>query len=437
MKLNLFSPLPPLRSDIARVTANLLPLLAQEADVVVWSSDAKWDPAAEAHATVRPYDVAHPPWREISEADATFYQMGNDPRYHHGIWRVSRQHPGIVILHDVMMQHFFSGLLFHGLDLSRRDYLELVERHDGEPARSLAEAHLNGFLTTEELGPRSPLTGAAAENALAVVVHSEAAVQLLPKEIPAAYLPLCVGAPAPAELPAPDGQREVWRLGLFGFLGPNRRLPVILRALAEFPARDRFRLDVYGTIDGAEKIQQLIGRLGLSERVTMHGFVTSDALETALHGTDLVLNLRNPSMGEASGSQLHLWQYGLPSLVTRAAWYETLPENTVAFVRPDHETEDIHSHLAGFLSDPEKYRELGRNGRRHVAEKHSMESYVAGLLEIAKRTPEFQAHWLARNLAVRVASTMTGWSDRTTIEEFMPNVAAQIGKLVAGNPRYV
>jgi glycosyltransferase involved in cell wall biosynthesis len=435
VKLNLFSPLPPLRSDIARVTTNLLPLLASRAEVVVWSSDPKWDPAAEAHATIRPYDIARPPWRDINEADATFYQMGNDPRYHHAIWRMSQQHPGIVILHDVMMQHFFSGLVFHQLGLARRDYLELVERHDGVEGRGLAEAHLHGLLTTEELGQRSPLTGAATENALAVVVHSQAAFQLVPEETPAAYLPLCVGAPAPLELPAKT-DADVYRISLFGFLGPNRRLPVLLRALADFPERDRFRLDIYGTIDGAEKIQQLIGRLGLNDLATMHGFVNHAELDEALRRTDLVVNLRNPSMGEASGSQLHLWQYALPSLVTRGAWYATLPENTVAFVRPDHETEDLHAHLAEYLADPEKYRELGRNGRRYVAEKHSMESYVDGLLEIAARTPEFQARWLARNLARRAASSLNGWCDRTTIQDFIPNVAGEIQKLVVGKPRY-
>ena len=438
MKLNLFSPLPPTRSDIARVTTNLLPLLAEKAEIVLWSSDAKWDPTAETHATVRHYDVKRPPWREISEADVTFYQMGNDPRYHYPIWRLSQQHPGIVILHDLMLQHFFSGLLFHDLGLSRRDYLEMVERHHGARGRVLAESHLHGLLGTEELGLQCPLTGAATENALAVIVHSEAALHLVPPETPAAYLPLCVGAPAP--VPAKEEPRkagsDVYRLSLFGFLGPNRRLPVLLRALANFARRDRFRLDIYGTIEGAEKIQQLICRLGLGELVTMRGFVHHEELDEALRRTDLVLNLRNPSMGEASGSQLHLWQYGLPSLVTQSAWYGTLPKDTVAFVRPEHETEDIQAHLGAFLDDPEKYRELGRNGREHVARNHSMEAYARALLEVANRAPEFQSRWIARNLARRAASAMTAWCDSSTIDAFLPRVAEQIEKLAAGKPRY-
>jgi glycosyltransferase involved in cell wall biosynthesis len=435
VKLNLFSPLPPLRSDIARVTTSLLPLLAEKAEVVVWSSETRWKPAAEAHAAVRTYDVAHPPWREINEADVTFYQMGNDPRYHHAIWRMSQQHPGIVILHDVMMQHFFSGLLFHNFGLTRRGYLELMERHHGEKGRTLAESHLHGLLGPEELGQQCPLTAGAAENALAAVVHSQTAFDLVPEETPAAYLPLCVGAPAPAEVAA-RSTAEIYRISLFGFLGPNRRLPVVLHALANFAGSDRFRLDVYGTIEGEEKIQQLIARLGLGESVTMHGFVDASDLAEALRRTDLVMNLRNPSMGEASGSQLQLWQYGLPALVTRAAWYATLPENTVAFVRPEHEMEDIQAHLAAFLAEPEKYRELGRNGRRHVAENHSLESYAQSLLEIAARAPEFRARWIARDIARRVAPAMNAWKESSTLAISLPPIAGEIQKLVAGIPAY-
>ena len=231
-------------------------------------------------------------------------------------------------------------------------------------------------------------------------------------------------------------QRQPYRISLFGFLGPNRRLPVLLRALADFAQRDRFRLDIYGTIEGGEKIHQLICRLGLGDLVTMHGFVHQDELDEALRRTDLVVNLRNPSMGEASASQLHLWQYGLPALVSRAAWYETLPESTVAFVRPDHEAEDIQGHLAGFLEDPEKYRELGRNGRRHVTENHSMESYARSLLEVARRAPEFRSRWIARELAGRATSALNGWCDASTIDAFVPRVARQIEMLASGNPLY-
>jgi glycosyltransferase involved in cell wall biosynthesis len=436
VKLNLFSPLPPTKSEIARQAINLLPLLARQAEVVVWSSEAQWHPEAEAHATVRSYDARHPPWREINEADVTFYQMGNDPRYHHAIWRISQQHPGIVILHDLKLQHFFSGLVFHELGLDRRHYLELVERHHGPGGRVLAESHMSGLISIEEMAERCPLTGGATENALAVIVHSEAAFRSLAGETPVAYLPLGVGAPLPETAPIDSARpnADAYRISVFGFLGPNRRLPALLRALSSFGQRDRFRLDIYGTIEGEEKIHQLMAQLGLNELVTLHGFVPDEQLDEALRRTDLVINMRYPSMGEASASQLHLWQYSLPALVTRTAWYETLPANTVAFVRPESEHEDIQAHLAAFLAEPEKYRELGRNGRRHVIQNHSIETYARSLLELAESAPEFQAHWIARDLARRAGAAMNGWCDSSTVESFLPRVAEEIRTLVEGNP---
>ncbi len=437
MKINFFSPLPPTRSEIARQTTNLLPLLARTAEVTVWSSEKEWHPDAGTHATVRHYEAGRPPWREISDADVTFYQMGNDPRYHHAIWRISQQHPGVVILHDLKLQHFFSGLVFHELGLNRRQYLELVERHHGGRGRVLAESHLRGLLGTEELAEQCPLTGGVTENALAVIVHSAAAYDSISEETPVAYLPLGVGAPqlmAEARASSGPSATELYRISVFGFLGPNRRLPVLLRTLANFEQRDRFRLDIYGTIEGEEKIQQLVAQLGLTDLVTLHGFVAEDRLDDALRRTNLVVNMRYPSMGEASASQLHLWQYALPALVTRTAWYETLPENTVAFVRPEHEAEDIQAHLTAFLADPEKYGELGRNGRRHVTENHSIEAYANSLLEVADRVPEFQTRWIARDLARRAGAAMNTWSDSSTIDAFMPCVANEIWALAAGNP---
>jgi len=434
VKINFFSPLPPTRSEIARQTANLLPLLAQKAEVVVWSSEPQWLPAAEKHAAIRHYDPARPPWREISQADVTFYQMGNDPRYHHAIWRISREHPGVVILHDLKLQHFFSGLVFHDLGLNRRQYLELVERHHGATGRVLAESHLRGILGTEELAEECPLTGGVTENALLVIVHSESAQ--LSGETSVQYLPLGVGVPPQisAAQPRPAADADVYRISVFGFLGPNRRLPALLRALSNFAQRDRFRLDIYGTMEGEEKIHQLVARLGLTDLVTLRGFVAEDQLDDALRQTDLVVNMRYPSMGEASASQLHCWQYALPALVTRTAWYATLPENTVAFVRPEYEAEDIQAHLARFLAEPEKYRELGRNGERHVKRNHSIEAYADSLLEVATRVPEFQAQWIARDLARRTGTALNAWHDSSTIDACLPRLAEEIRTLVAGNP---
>src|SRR5262249_38055921 len=135
--------------------------------------------------------------------------------------------------------------------------------------------------------------------------------------------------------------RAPYRLIVFGHSGPNRRLDVLLQTLAEFPARDQFRLDIYGELGDNERVQSWINSRHLEGLVAVHGFVPEAALDTALSRAHLAVNLRYPTMGESSGGQLRIWDHALPSLVTREGWYASLPEDVVAFVRPNHEITDI------------------------------------------------------------------------------------------------
>lgn len=432
MKINWFSPLPPARSELARQTIDLLPALAAEAEVTLWSSVSGAMLDAPHQTLVKQFDPAHPPWREINAAEVTFYQMGNDPRYHETIWRVSAQHPGIVILHDIKLQHFFAGLIDNG-GLSRRDYLALLERHYGMNGRVLGEAFLHGHLSLEALAAECPLTEAAIENALAVVVHWEGAFQSLSEKssVPVVHLPLARSPLRTADETRPRVSGEPYRIIVFGFLGPNRRLPALLNALAQLPGRERFRLDVYGTMEGEEKMQELVAQLRLTSQVTLHGFVPDEELEKALRQSDLAVNLRNPTMGEASASQLHLWHHGVPTLVTRDGWYAGLPEETVAFVRPDHEGADLRQHLLAFLETPERYRSLGKNGRRQANEQHTVQAYVEGLLEAAARLGEFQGNWIARHLAQRAGRAMS-WEQLGEVPPLFGGVAEQIRALAVG-----
>jgi len=43
----------------------------------------------------------------LAEYDAVIYHVGNDHRYHSGIFRVMQRHPGIVVFHDFALQDFF------------------------------------------------------------------------------------------------------------------------------------------------------------------------------------------------------------------------------------------------------------------------------------------------------------------------------------------
>jgi glycosyltransferase involved in cell wall biosynthesis len=440
MKLNWFSPLPPAPTDIGHYTTRVLEALSAQAEVTLWTDQASWDSRLNQHAEVRRYKLRRMPWAELNRGDMSVYHIGNNQLFHGPIWQVSQRHPGIVVLHDLRLQHFFAGLYINRWrDLEA--YLTQMEFYYGEAGRTDAAAlAINKGLDIDEMAERYPLTLLALENALGVLVHTEEAFhQLKSMNLwPVAYAPLPFAAASQNNQPDqfrssaadnPDG--PPYRLIVFGYIDSNRRLGQLLKALAEFAERDRFHLDIYGQLADEKGVRRKVSRLGLNRIVKLCGFVPETELDAALRSAHLAVNLRYPTMGEASGSQLRIWSHALPSLVTEVGWYATLPAEAVAFVRPAHEIEDIQSHLRAFLSDPARFRRMGEKGYRVLAEHHSPEAYVRSVMSLVARAQEYRSDAAVYKLARRAAAEVSAWTGGPATRESL-RVAAKKDALIYG-----
>jgi hypothetical protein len=82
VKVGYFSPLPPARTGVADYAATLLRALRK-------------------HGTVEP---------DAPKADVNLYQLGNN-QLHREIYARALAIPGVVVLHDAVLQHFFLGSL--------------------------------------------------------------------------------------------------------------------------------------------------------------------------------------------------------------------------------------------------------------------------------------------------------------------------------------
>lgn len=427
--INWFSPVPPTRSSIALDTATVLPALARRTRVIVWTHEKSWSRSLETHAEVRHYDANAIPWPAINAADVTVYHLGNEPHYHAPIWQVQHRHPGIVVLHDLNLQGLFVGSVFNG-SISSMEYVRSMRRYYGSRGRELANGLLTGSLRVADVAAEAPLIGAAIENALSVVVHTEVGRDAIATvaDAPVHYVPLFVPpiTTASTASPARKRARPPYQIIIFGFLGSNRRLESIFKALHDFADREQFHLHIYGTATHEGEMKELVRDLDLERLVTFHGFVDDAELDQALARSDLALNLRDPTMGEVSASQLRIWQAGLPSLVTDIGWYATLPREMVAPVRREAELEDIQAHLAAFLTQPETYRQLGENGRRYVREHHTIEGYVDALMHIIDATIDGRAREAVRFVSTRAGEAMSPWFADRDRDVLLPGVTRAI-----------
>ena len=425
LKLNVFSPLPPVSSEIANITRMVAAALAPLADVTLWTEQAE-PPILAAPVAIQIFDPADMDWQLIQAADLNVYNIGNNATFHRGIFEIARRAPGVVILHDTRLQHFFARYSeTPGAD--REFYLECMQRSHGANSVADAEAFIAGTLKLDVLVDRYPMTTAAMEGALAAVIHNDIDREALGAQTrtPVFYLPLPFSGPGPAARPAPNG---VLRLIAFGYMGFNRRLRSILEALAghDDPA---IRFDIYGPLEEAEAVQALTVSLGLQERVLQHGFVPEAELTAALAHADLALNLRYPSMGEASASQLRIWDSELPSLVTRTGWYATLPADAVFFVEPEDEVASIRAHLSALRTRPGAFRHAGLRGREALLTRHSPAFYAEGLLEIARQAPVLHARRQAIAMSRMAAHRLMELTDFTGLAACADPVAQAVQAL--------
>ena len=422
MILNWFSPLPRAKTDIAHYTARILPALRTRAEIILWTDQTKWDPFLEDYAEVRHYQLEQMSWAEVNRGDMSIFHLGNDRRFHATIWQISRCHPGIIVLHDPCLQNFFTGL-YRDQWNDHDGYVAQMERHYGRAGRQAAEAFWSGRLTVEDMVEQYPLTPLAVDNALGVLVHSEEGLDDLRQRhsCPIVYAPLPYPAsPWSARNPSATARRRAegppYRIIIFGYIYPNRRLDALLEAIAGLPERNKFRLDIYGQVWDGEHVRARTASLGLRKVVTVHGFVPEAELEQALGMAHLAVNLRYPTMGEASGSQLRIWDHALPSLVTPRGWYSHIPEDAVAFVRPEHEIVDIQAHLRAFLADPGRFAKMGERGRRILEEDHTPEAYVQAIIDLVAKAQRFRPYAAVFELARTVGAKMQVWAGQSVCQ---------------------
>lgn len=421
LKINWFSPTPPAKTDIAYYTASLMPMLSRQAPIELWSASSEKFPTE-----TRIKDVLNEsgvlPLPGTSPEEINVYNIGNNWPHHATIWRLSQKVPGVVILHDWKLQHFFTRELLQETRASLRYEREMSELY-GPVGLHLARRFQLGEINEDDLGDVAPLTELALRNCLGVVCHDHDLKARLAQnsELPILYTPLASRHSLTARTRVAS---EPYRLILFGYIGPNRRLAEILTALSTLKSSVNFQLDVMGEIWDLAPIRRKIAACGLESKVKIHGFVSDPVLEQAVAEADLAFNLRYPSMGEVSATQLFLWSRGVPSFVTDVGWYSGLPSDTVVHIRPESESEDLLKHLTAFFRTPQDYREIGLNGQRRFP-LHSEEIYARNVVRFCQELLPLKAWYKAKREAIQMGRTL---ANRQVLPDAIPLVAKQLAE---------
>ena len=431
MKIAWFSPRVPEHSEIAKNTERLEGELRRRFDARFFSEYPggfrEAGPGRDYHATVGhiPTDLL----LALNEVDLPIYNLGNNPAFFAKTWFLSQRKPGIIILHDLKLHHFFEGIYRERLG-DEHQYLAFMDEYYGAPGLEAGRLYWQQQIFIDFMAENFPMTAWGVRNALAVVAHTRPTVDAVAREtgLPTLLNDLPYIAQDTPERAPFDPARPV-RVAIFGYLNVNRRVLEFFHALAGMEERARFEVHLYGTLlqRYEDDVKRDVATLGLGEQVKFHGYVTEDALDAGLAGCDLAVNLRYPTMGEASASQLRIWNHALPSLVTRIDGYAAMPEDAVNFVRPEHERADIQEGLRGFLARPDEYRRRGERGRQLLLERHRPATYVERLSSLCAHLATLRSRHVRLEAAERVGRGVAPWLHLTPRSE----IEGRYGEVIA------
>ena len=407
MTIHWVSPLPPAETDIAHYTARILPALSARAEVILWTNALEWDLSLERYCTVKHLDPDTVLPRDFTAArrgtgpEVVFTHIGNSWVYHAGFLRLAQRIPSVIVLHDLAIQELMiEAVEYHEWEADH--YLAGMEKWYGAEGGRLGEACLAKKEKGSEICSRMPGYELVVEKALSVLTHSDPAQAIIRGRFSQFD---CHLLPLPFEIGPKPHRAQVSsgpvRLLQFGWIGPNRRLEQVLEALGKMPPDFDFQLDVMGKIWNPAVIQAKLVELNLAERVHLHGFVSEAVLKDALRQADLVLNLRHPTMGEASGSQLRIWNAGAPAAVTFQGWYAELPEDVAYFIDVEDEVAQLNELFAKLAADRRAGDDIGAAGRAYFEAHHGPDTYAEEIVKIAWQAVEKDSKKLAHRLSAK------------------------------------
>lgn len=400
MKIAYWSPLSPQATGVADYSEELLPYLAE---------------GAEIHLFTDGYEPTHPdirgafPWYPAKDYekiaarehfDLNLYQIGNSS-YHRYALNTALRFPGMVVLHDLVLQHLFLGLSVERGDIQL--YISEMKRAYGERGAALGR-QIAAALGSELIRSKFPLCERVVERSYGVLVLTRHMQSWLQRRFGAMPVGKFIGrAPhhyAPPESLITVSKAEARRiLGLppdaflissFGLVTRAKRIDRALEGFRRFARKwPASRFMIVGEVQKGFPIEELTSHPDIRAKVAVTGHQPMDRFYLYMLASDAVVNLRFPSTGELSGTLIRALGMGKPVLVSNTGPFSEFPEYTV--VRIDlgpPEVREISDAFELLASRPELSEAMGRFARRHVEETYSLRAEALAYLSFINQVTE-------------------------------------------------
>jgi glycosyltransferase involved in cell wall biosynthesis len=395
MKLAFFSPLNPQPSGISDYSEELLPALAEHADIDLYLAEGitPTTPAITEHFTCFPH-TQFVEQHTQKVYDVCLYQMGNNTACHQYMDAYIQQYPGIVTLHDYTLHHFYAEMF----DREQRvdEYQMAMERYYGRLGKQIAE-RFRQDIRNDYVYYQLPFYQRVVDPSLGTIVHSQYVKDKLLRYNPTyrvSMIPMGIVLPDlnrfdPQALRAAHGLPEdAFIIASLGFVIEDKRIRELLQAFAQF-ARDipNAVCVLVGKEAPSFDVRALIGELDLHDKVRITGYVSYEEYFNYIALSDVCVNLRYPTVRATSANILKIMAFAKPVLISDLGELLDIPASAcLKMPLDDTEISCIVKVLQRLYQDQEYRRLIGREARTFVETHHSLQQAARKYLDFCRET---------------------------------------------------
>jgi glycosyltransferase involved in cell wall biosynthesis len=351
-KIAWLSPLPPQKSGIAYYCQSLLDELKSHLAIDLYYQQP---PVEELQRQFETYPISQFA-EQRDRYDEVVYHLGNHSGFHRTIYQLAWRFPATIVLHDYNLSGFMHEAFYRQPDGDL--YEQALTGPNGEPARSGLQALLPKF--GRNIGT-IPMSHAIVNRSRKVIVHHRWVKHQFPAADHVRVIPLFTKItyrPSSEEITNFKKRFSIrenqFLLTCLGFTNRNKlpslQVEAVNRLLAHgYPVHLLFAGE---TAPDVKRFEAEVQAGENRENITFSGYLDEADYYCALFASDVVINLRNPSMGEASATLVQALAAGKPAIISDLNQYKEFPDQVCWKVTHDeHEADLLYEYLVALLTN--------------------------------------------------------------------------------------
>lgn len=342
-------------------------------------------PIPELQESFATYPMSEFPERRHSYEDVV-YHLGNHSDFHRTIYQLAWRFPATIVLHDYNLSAFMHHAFYRQPDGDL--YQQALTGPDGKPARTGLQALL------PKLGRNIgaiPMSHAIAKRSRKVVVHHRWVRNQFANLDHIRVIPLAMMTYRPSSDEISNFKEKFlinknhFLLTCLGFTNRNKlpwlQVEVAKRLLGQgYPVQLLFAGD---TAPDVKSLEAEVDAEGLQKQIIFTGYLEEAEYFCALFASDVVINLRNPSMGEASATLMQSLAAGKPTIISDLNQYKEFPDRVCwKLIHDEHEADLLYQYLVTLLSNKNLRTVLAANSADYAQEVLSFSRIVPQWLDL-------------------------------------------------------